>query len=132
MTDALVMMERKMPEGTNIPDENYDWSAKMAEECIVGSWATAQLSPVGNTNKQYNHPLLEKLQSLGVNEINIIIRAVDFRTNIALGEYVDTDTLQIHSLWIPVKNIYDIQVPLNSPAVCEKLQSLHEELENST
>jgi hypothetical protein len=26
-----------MPAGAVVPDDSYDWSAKMPEECIVGS-----------------------------------------------------------------------------------------------
>lgn len=31
-----------MPQGCNVPDENYDWTAKMVDECIVDSWALAK------------------------------------------------------------------------------------------
>ena len=27
----------------NIPDDNHDWTAKMPEECIVGTYATVKL-----------------------------------------------------------------------------------------
>jgi len=37
------MCEKKLPQGCNPPDENYDWTSKMADECIVDSWALAKL-----------------------------------------------------------------------------------------
>lgn len=42
LEDALTMCERKMPQGCNVPDDNYDWTAKMVDECIVDSWALAK------------------------------------------------------------------------------------------
>jgi other hect domain ubiquitin protein ligase E3 len=40
--DAMVMLERKIPQGCIIPDDNYDWTCKMIDECIVDSWALAK------------------------------------------------------------------------------------------
>ena len=76
----------------NIPDDNHDWTAKMPEECIVGSWATVKLI-FNSWNSNQSNPLVLKLQRSGITEINIIIRAVDFTTNVVLGEYVDVETL---------------------------------------
>ena len=42
LEDAMVMCERKMPQGCNPPDESYDWTAKMPDECLVDSWALAK------------------------------------------------------------------------------------------
>jgi hypothetical protein len=38
----MTMCERKMPQGVVIPDETYDWTAKMIDECIVDTWALAK------------------------------------------------------------------------------------------
>ena len=42
LEDALTMCEKKMPQGCVVPDDNYDWTAKMIDECIVDSWALAK------------------------------------------------------------------------------------------
>ena len=42
LDDAMTMCERKLPQGCNIPDDNHDWTAKMADECIVDTWALAK------------------------------------------------------------------------------------------
>lgn len=43
LADAMKMLENKLPNGLVIPDENYDWSTKIIEECIVGSWYLAKI-----------------------------------------------------------------------------------------
>jgi hypothetical protein len=44
VSEALVMCDKKIPQGCIIPDENHDWNAKIPEECIVGQWGTAKLN----------------------------------------------------------------------------------------
>jgi hypothetical protein len=44
LTDALVLWEHKVPAGVALPSENADWTAKVADECIVDSWALAKLT----------------------------------------------------------------------------------------
>ena len=43
--DAMTMLERRIPQGCVIPDDNYDWTCKMIDECIVDSWALAKFKP---------------------------------------------------------------------------------------
>jgi hypothetical protein len=44
IADALVLWENKVPNGVILPSENTDWTAKVADECIVDSWALAKIS----------------------------------------------------------------------------------------
>jgi len=39
------MFENKIPQGCIIPDDNYDWTCKMIDECVVDSWALAKFKP---------------------------------------------------------------------------------------
>lgn len=43
MADAMEMWERKIPNGVILPCETTDWSAKVADECIVDTWAKANV-----------------------------------------------------------------------------------------
>jgi hypothetical protein len=45
LRDAMIMFENKIPQGCVIPDDNYDWTCKMIDECTVDSWALAKLKP---------------------------------------------------------------------------------------
>ena len=40
----MVLWENKIPNGVTLPGENTDWTAKVADECIVDSWALAKLN----------------------------------------------------------------------------------------
>lgn len=39
-----------MPQGCTVPDEHYDWTSKMIDECIVDSWALAKFKPVRHSH----------------------------------------------------------------------------------
>ena len=39
----MTILEHKVPGGVTIPDENYDWSTKIVEECIVGEWYLSKI-----------------------------------------------------------------------------------------
>ena len=132
LKEALIMCEKKMPAGCVIPDDNHDWSAKMVEECIVGSWATARVKTAKSMSSSSNYPLLSKLLGNGIEDINVVIKGVDFKYNIVLAEYVDNDTLQMHSVWFPVNALFDPQIPLPPPAASCSLNSLTRELEEIT
>jgi len=41
----MVMLEGKAPEGCFIPDENYDWSGHVIDQCIVDTWVLAKIKP---------------------------------------------------------------------------------------
>lgn len=114
LEEALIMCEKKMPAGCVIPDESYDWSAKMPEECIVGSWflvRLAELKPV-----------------FGVEEIVVLLKAIDLEAKIGLVEYIDVGSMR-YNIWIPLKYMYDLPMPLNIPAVCSPLKQLRENYE---
>jgi len=44
MNDAMTLWENKIPGGVVLPHENTDWTAKVADECIVDSWVLAKLT----------------------------------------------------------------------------------------
>lgn len=105
LEDALTMCEKKMPQGCTPPDDNYDWTSKMPDECIVDSWALAKFktqrpSNASNSNNsqqsqasqamqlgETSYPLLNKLINLGIEEIVVLIKAVDVRGNVILAEF---------------------------------------------
>lgn len=99
LKDALVMWENRIPAGAQIPDDNHDWSAKASEEAIVGSWALAKLKRISHLTKGAggqltNHPLLNKLIGMGIEEIAVKVKCVDFRSQAVLAEFMDTDSAQ--------------------------------------
>ena len=109
LEEALIMLEKKIPAGCIIPDDSYDWSAKMPEECIVGSWFLVKL---------------QELKSIfGIDEIVVMLKAIDLESKIGLVEYVDVESMR-YNIWIPLKYMYDPPVPLNTPAACSSLQEL--------
>lgn len=121
----MVMCEKKIPQGCIIPDDNYDWSCKMIDECIVDTWALAKFKPQKITNQlnqqnqaqnsgsgETSFPLLNKLVNFGIDEIVVLIKAVDQRGNVVLAEHQDPDTMQVHSIWIPVNHLNDLHNPL--------------------
>lgn len=44
-------------------------------------------------NGETSYPLLNKLIDLGIEEIVVLIKAVDMRDNVVLGEYWDHDAM---------------------------------------
>lgn len=105
------MLENKLPNGLVIPDENYDWSAKIIEECMVGSWLLSKIKLRSSSESIHSSSfsmVLSKLQSLGIEEILVQLKAVDARTNAILAEYTDYDTMQSHFLWIPITNLMSL------------------------
>mmetsp|Transcript_1514 Transcript_1514/g.1801 ORF Transcript_1514/g.1801 Transcript_1514/m.1801 type:complete len:123 (+) Transcript_1514:1233-1601(+) len=102
LEEALIMCEKNMPKGCVIPDNSYDWSAKMPEECIVGSWFLVKI------------PELKSV--FGVDEIVVMLKAIDLESKIGLVEYIDIESTR-YNIWIPLKYMYDPPVPLNVPAV---------------
>lgn len=50
IADAMVLWENKVPNGVVLPSENTDWTAKVADECIVDSWALAKITLFKSTS----------------------------------------------------------------------------------
>jgi len=44
IADAMILWENKVPNGVILPCETVDWTAKVADECIVDSWAIAKIN----------------------------------------------------------------------------------------
>lgn len=40
----MILWENKIPNGVILPSENTDWTAKVADECIVDTWALAKIN----------------------------------------------------------------------------------------
>jgi len=102
-----------MPAGAVVPDESYDWSAKMPEECIIGSWFLVKIPELKAT--------------FGREELVVMLKAIDFENKIAFVEYIDIDSMR-YNMWVPLK--YDPPMPLNTPAVCSSLEDLKKVYEN--
>ena len=72
INDAMTMLEHKIPPGMIIPDENQDWTSKIIEECIVGSWLLAKIkhkNSGSDSDSSSSKVFLQKLKNLGVEEI---------------------------------------------------------------
>jgi len=87
--DVMVMLEGKIPKDVVFLDENHDWSTKIIDECIVNQFVLASISP----ETYHSAPFLNKLQSLGVEEILCQIKLVDNKTSAVLAEYIDYDLM---------------------------------------
>ena len=114
LQDALVMCEKKMPAGAHVPDEKYDWSARMPEECIVGSWFLVKI------------PELKSL--FGVENIVVMLKAIDLENKVGLVEHIDKSSMR-YNIWVPLNTLYDLPMPLGNPPVCCPLESLKEAYE---
>jgi len=129
IADALVLWENKVPNGVALPSENTDWTAKVADECIVDSWALAKISfskasaGAGQSSSQAGKsahspapeaalPLIIRLQNLGVQAIVVQIKVVDARYNVVLGEYYDAENFCSHFIWFPISHLYELDHPL--------------------
>jgi hypothetical protein len=124
IADALVLWEHKIPNGVVLPGENTDWTAKVADECTVDSWALAKIFPsrIGggsssgksgtSSGSEAALPLVQRLQNLGAHAIVVQIKAVDARHNVVLGEYYDPDHTCSHFLWLPISHLYELDVPM--------------------
>lgn len=129
LADAQTMWEGKVPNGVTLPSEHTDWTAKVADECIVDSWALAKISlskagPGGSqaspsTGKHPQSqsaeaalPLIIRLQDLGVQAIVVQIKVVDARYNVVLGEYYDAESYCSHFIWLPISHLYELDHPL--------------------
>ena len=117
LQDALVMCEKKMPAGAHVPDEKYDWSARMPEECIVGSWFLVKI------------PELKSL--FGVENIVVMLKAIDLENKVGLVEHIDKSSMR-YNIWVPLNTLYDLPMPLGNPPVCCPLESLKEAYEAKT
>ena len=127
IADALVLWENKVPSGVALPSENTDWTAKVADECVVDSWALAKLSfskataaagqggaPTGKQAQapEAALPLIIRLQNLGVQAIVVQIKLVDSRYNAVLAEYYDAENYCSHFIWFPISHLYELDHPL--------------------
>jgi hypothetical protein len=61
ISDAMKMLENKLPNGLVIPDENQDWSAKIIEECIVGNWLLCKIKHRASSESSQFSMVLTKL-----------------------------------------------------------------------
>jgi hypothetical protein len=123
--DAMTMWENKIPNGVILPSENTDWTAHVADECIVDTWALAKISSsrsgsAGHSQSRSSHPggadctsaLIVRLQDLGVQAIIIQIKLVDARYNVVLGEFYDPENFCSHFIWFPISHLSRLDYPL--------------------
>ncbi len=83
-------------------------------------------------NGETSYPLLNKLIDLGIEEIVVLIKAVDMRDNVILGEYWDHDAMQVHSIWIPINFLNDLHSPLPPRSVGYNMTTLKKQFELNT
>ena len=60
-----------------------------------------------------------------------MIKAVDLRGNVVLAEYQDPDTMQVHSIWVPVSHLSDLNNPLPPRAVGFTVSTLKSQFNES-
>ena len=125
----MVLWEKKVPNGVILPNENIDWTAKVADECIVDSWALAKITFSKSNSQSYQGgqhsskhaqtqwseaslPLIIRLQNLGVQAVVIQIKLVDSRYNVVLGEFYDAENFCSHFIWFPISHLYELDYPL--------------------
>jgi hypothetical protein len=109
--DMMVLMERRIPPTLFVPDENHEWSTKIIDECIVGNWYLAKIKQRSSSESVHSSQfamVLSKLQSLGIEEILVQVKAVDARSSAVLAEYTDYDMMQTHYVWLPVLNLMSL------------------------
>ena len=75
--------------------------------------------------------MLNKLINFGIDEIVVLIKAVDLRGNVVLAEYQDPDTMQVHSIWVPVSHLSDLNNPLPPRAVGFTVNTLKSQFSES-
>ena len=128
----MILWENKIPNGVILPCETVDWTAKVADECIVDSWAVAKINfskqqvPsagsysnskfVTTASSDVSIPLIIRLQNLGVQAIVIQIKLVDSRYNAVLGEFFDAENYCSHFIWFPISHLYELDFPLSPRA----------------
>jgi len=125
----MTLWENKVPNGVILPSENTDWTANVADECIVDTWALAKINfsksgsssgHGGQSSGRSSHPsapeassaLILHLQDLGVQAIVIQIKLVDSRYNVVLGEFYDPENFCSHFIWFPISHLSRLDYPL--------------------
>ena len=113
MEEALEICDRRLPGGCVPPDENQDWSAFIAEECIAGSWARAKIQL--KKGSQSSHPLVSRLIRQKITELNVFIKIADWRHQVAICEYTDPETMQKYPMLFPINSLKELEQPLHLP-----------------
>ena len=106
----------------NFPDNHWDWSIHFYDEINVDSWVQVKLKfgkkkvvvedddheddkDNAEDSQKIGIPLLDKLVDLGIQEILVQVKAIEFKRHCVLAEYNDVDTMTKHWLWIPIAAI---------------------------
>lgn len=103
----------------NFPDQFWDWSQLFYDEISVDSWVKAKLKPRKRKvdedeedqddkqevedSKKLKVPALDKLLDLGIEEVLVQIKAIEYKRQSVLAEYIDEDSMTKHWLWIPIQ-----------------------------
>ena len=115
----------------NFPDPNIDWTKHFFDELSVDEWVKAKLqlgtkkssgekSEGANqslSKKKLGIPVLDNLIELGVDEILVQIKAIEFKRHCLLTEYTDIDTMTKHWLWFPISALSKIKTKIEPNAV---------------
>ena len=101
------------------PDSHWDWSAPFFDEIAVDGWYQAKLKlgkrksseedegeaddkRGSDGGKKVGVALVDKLLGLGVEDILVQIKAIEYKRHCVLAEYTDADSMTKHWLWIPI------------------------------
>ena len=129
----------------NFPDKNWDWNMLFFDEISVDSWTTAKLKLVRSKGeddedgteeklisddskkdiKKLGIPLLDKLLDLGIEEILVQVKAMEYKRNCVLAEYTDSDTMTKYWLWLPMSSLRLIPALIEPAAISFLPQTLN-------
>ena len=62
----------------------------------------ADESVIAEDSKKVGIPLLDKLLDLGIQDILVQIKAIEYKRHCVLAEYTDVDSMTKHWLWSPI------------------------------
>ena len=108
----------------NFPDNNWDWSQHFFDEIPVDSWFKVKLKQRKKKNtdkdedeeeqdekedeqeeKKLGIPALDKLLDLGIEDVLVQVKAIEYKRQSVLVEYTDEDSMTKHWLWIPIQSL---------------------------
>ena len=132
----------------SFPDNNWDWNLHLFDEISVDSWTTAKLKfvkskgeddednaadekPTAEDNKKLGIPLLDKLLDLGIEEILVQVKAIEYKRHCVLAEYTDADTMTKHWLWIPIASLRKIPAQIEPAAISFLPQTLNKKFKST-
>lgn len=81
--------------------------------------------------KKLGIPLLDKLLELGIDEILVQIKAIEYKRHCVLAEYTDVDTMTKHWLWFPLSALSKVNSQVEPPAISFLPQTVSKKFRNT-